>query len=61
VTPEQSGQNLDIDEVAAEMNRDPLSRALFENAQYRVLIRRQARRIEQLEQQKAPAASEPAP
>lgn len=51
-------QNLDIDEVAAEMARDPLSKALFENAQYRVLLRQLTRRIEQLEQQTAPGAQE---
>lgn len=54
--PEQSGAELDIDEVAAEMNRDPLSKALFENAQLRVLLRRTVARVQELEQQKAPTA-----
>jgi hypothetical protein len=34
-----SSPQLDIAEVAAEMERDPLSKALFENAQLRVLAR----------------------
>lgn len=46
------GSEIDINEVAAEMERDPLSKALWENAQLRVIVRQQAARIEQLEQQK---------
>jgi hypothetical protein len=45
-------QQLDIGAVAAEMERDPLSKALFENAQLRVIVRQQAARIEELAAQR---------
>lgn len=37
-------QSLDIADVAAEMNNDPLSKALFELAQCKVIIRQMAAR-----------------
>jgi len=49
-------QQLDINAIAAEMERDPLSKALWENAQLRVIVRQQAARIDELEQ-KAPAGA----
>ena len=36
-TPDDDGQRLEFAELAAELNADPLSRALFERAQYKVL------------------------
>ncbi|HEX6969052.1 MAG TPA: hypothetical protein VF174_09620 [Micromonosporaceae bacterium] len=52
-------QQLEVHELAAEMERDPLSKALWENAQYRVIIRKlQAQnqllkdRVDDLERQK---------
>lgn len=45
--------DIDMAEVAEEMTRDPLSNALFQNAQLKVLVRQQARRIADLEAQKA--------
>ncbi|GAA0897678.1 hypothetical protein [Pseudonocardia zijingensis] len=62
------GPQLDIAEVHAELESDPLSKALFERAQLRVIARQQAEqlrqqaeqiqlltvRIDELERQKAP-------
>lgn len=55
-------QQLDISAIAAEMERDPLSKALWENAQLRVMVRNMGDqnralldRVAELEQQKAPA------
>lgn len=42
MTAPDDSQQLDIADVAAEMERDPLSKALFELAQCKVLIRKQA-------------------
>lgn len=60
------GHQIDIGELAAEMERDPLSKALFENAQLKVIARQQAaqiqlltERVAELEQQKAPGAEGP--
>jgi hypothetical protein len=57
---DDTSQQLDVNEIAAEMERDPLSKALWENAQLRVLARKlQAReqllrdRIAELERQKS--------
>lgn len=41
-------QQLEFGEVAAEMANDPLSNALFENAQYRVLVRKLRARVQLL-------------
>lgn len=40
---------LDMSEVAEELNREPLSKALFENAQLRVLVRKLSARVAELE------------
>lgn len=52
-------QQIEIADVAAEMNADPLSKALFELAQYKVILRKQIAanellkdRIAELEKQK---------
>jgi len=50
---------LNIDEVAAEMAADPLSKALFELAQYRVLVRRQSARITDLTRELAGRGPQP--
>lgn len=59
MTAPDDTESLDIADVAAEMNADPLSKALFELAQCKVIIRKQAAtnqlyrdRIEELEKQK---------
>lgn len=44
-------QQLDMSKVAAELERDPLSKALFENAQLKVLVRELLDRIGELERQ----------
>jgi len=44
-------QQLALAQVAAEMERDPLAKALFENAQLKVLVRQLLARVDQLEQQ----------
>lgn len=56
---DDTAQQLEVNEIAAEMERDPLSKALWENAQYRVIIRKlQAQnqllkdRVGELERQK---------
>ena len=56
---DDTAQQLEVNEIAAEMERDPLSKALWENAQYRVIIRKlQAQnqllkeRVAELERQK---------
>lgn len=56
---DDTAQQLEVNEIAAEMERDPLSKALWENAQYRVVIRKlQAQnqllkeRVAELERQK---------
>lgn len=41
--------DIDMSEVAEEMTRDPLSKALFENAQLRVLTRQLNARVVELE------------
>ncbi len=46
---------IDMSEVAEEMNREPLSRALFENAQLRVLTRQLNARVMELETQQMAA------
>ncbi len=40
---------IDMSDVAEEMTRDPLSKALFENAQLRVLTRQLNARVVELE------------
>jgi hypothetical protein len=59
VTAPDDAQQLDIADVAAEMNADPLSKALFELAQCKVMIRKQSAqmqllrgRIDELERQR---------
>lgn len=59
MTAPDDPQQLDIADVAAEMNADPLSKALFELAQCKVLLRKQSAfiqlqkdRIDELERQK---------
>lgn len=61
MTAPNDPESLDIADVAAEMNADPLSKALFELAQCKVLIRKQAAqnqlfkdRIDELERQRNP-------
>jgi len=61
VTAPDDSQQLDIADVAAEMNADPLSKALFELAQAKVLLRKQSAaiqllkdRIDELERQNKP-------
>ena len=56
---DDTAQQLEVNEIAVEMERDPLSKALWENAQYRVIIRKlQAQnqllkeRVAELERQK---------
>lgn len=44
MSPIEDAQSLDIADVAAEMNNDPLSKALFELAQAKVIIRQMAAR-----------------
>lgn len=44
-----SQPGIDMSDVAEEMNREPLSRALFENAQLRVLVRQLNARVQVLE------------
>jgi hypothetical protein len=46
VTAPDDSQQLDIADVAAEMNADPLSKALFELAQCKVMIRKQTAMIQ---------------
>jgi len=62
VTAAPKGPQLDIADVHAELQSDPLSKALFERAQLKVIARQQAEqiqlltaRIAELERQKAPA------
>jgi hypothetical protein len=43
--------NIDASEITDEMARDPLSNALFRNAQLTVLVRRLSARIDELERQ----------
>lgn len=59
MTAPDDSQQLDIADVAAEMNADPLSKALFELAQCKVLLRKQSAtiqlfksRIDELERQR---------
>lgn len=61
MTAPDDSQQLDIADVAAEMNADPLSKALFELAQCKVLIRKQSAtiqlfkdRVDELERQHNP-------
>lgn len=61
MTAPDDSQQLDIADVAAEMNADPLSKALFELAQAKVLLRKQSAaiqllkdRIDELERQNKP-------
>lgn len=51
----QPDDGIDMSEVAEEMTRDPLSNALFENAQLKVMVRRLHQRIAALEEQHSPA------
>jgi hypothetical protein len=44
-------QQIDIGELAEEMNREPLPAALFENAQLRILLRKALARVAALEGQ----------
>lgn len=47
------------EQVVQELCSDPLGRALWERAQFRVLAVVQAERIERLEKQKPPATEPP--
>jgi hypothetical protein len=44
-------QQIDFNDVVAEMSRDPLSKALLENAQMRVIIRQLSERVDELTKQ----------
>lgn len=48
MTAPDDAQQLDIADVAAEMNADPLSKALFELAQCKVMIRKQSATLQLL-------------
>jgi hypothetical protein len=61
MTAPDESQQLDIAEVAAVMESDPLSKALFENAQLKVMLRKQTAsnqllldRVRELETQRDP-------